>query len=433
MPGQVTRRRAAASTSTEGASDADLIKAARANALEAARSKKGTWAAPVAQEWSEFPNHTAEEIRAFMKNPEAELVSPSVLHKDYTVDRPDLPNMDCYDYDTVPPPLPEGTKLTDIIRSMPSEVFEFNMAKAWWRVFVTLASSTVGMIAIHYSPWYLLPAVYVYMSAAVTGYFVIGHDCGHRSFSKNNTLNDIVGMIAFLPLMYPYESWRIQHDHHHRNTNKLHVDNAWQPFQASDYATQTPLNRFIYRWIKGPMWWFASVGHWQQKHFSMDQFTPAQRPRVMFNLAVLYTTAAVFFPWMVMTFGFSGLVKYWLMPWLGYHFWMSTFTMVHHTLPHIPFVPEHEWDDAQARLGYTVHCEYPYWIEYLTHYINVHVPHHVSTKIPSYNLRKAHNSLKENWGEHMHCTTFSWQLLKDVIYQCHLHHPELIYTPFTEF
>ena len=24
-----------------------------------------------------------------------------------------------------------------------------------------------------------------------------------------------------------------------------------------------------------------------------------------------------------------GLVKFWLMPWLGYHFWMSTFTVTH--------------------------------------------------------------------------------------------------------
>ncbi len=38
-------------------------------------------------------------------------------------------------------------------------------------------------------------------------------------------------------------------------------------------------------------------------------------------------------------------------------------------------------------------------IEFLTHDISVHVPHHVSSKIPWYNLRLAHNSLKQNWGE----------------------------------
>lgn len=38
-------------------------------------------------------------------------------------------------------------------------------------------------------------------------------------------------------------------------------------------------------------------------------------------------------------------------------------------------------------------------IEILCHDINVHIPHHISPKIPSYNLRAAHKSLQENWGK----------------------------------
>ena len=38
-------------------------------------------------------------------------------------------------------------------------------------------------------------------------------------------------------------------------------------------------------------------------------------------------------------------------------------------------------------------------VEFLTHDISVHVPHHVSSKIPWYNLRLAHDSLKSNWGQ----------------------------------
>lgn len=50
-------------------------------------------------------------------------------------------------------------------------------------------------------------------------FFVIGHDCAHKSFSKNKLLEDIVGTIAFLPLIYPYEPWRFKHDRHHAKTN----------------------------------------------------------------------------------------------------------------------------------------------------------------------------------------------------------------------
>ena len=51
-------------------------------------------------------------------------------------------------------------------------------------------------------------------------WFVVGHDCGHRSFSKNKLLEDIVGTVAFAPLIFPFEPWRIKHNHHHAHTNK---------------------------------------------------------------------------------------------------------------------------------------------------------------------------------------------------------------------
>jgi hypothetical protein len=51
-------------------------------------------------------------------------------------------------------------------------------------------------------------------------FFVVGHDCGHRSFSKNKLLEDIVGTLMFAPLIYPFEPWRIKHNHHHAHTNK---------------------------------------------------------------------------------------------------------------------------------------------------------------------------------------------------------------------
>ena len=38
-------------------------------------------------------------------------------------------------------------------------------------------------------------------------------------------------------------------------------------------------------------------------------------------------------------------------------------------------------------------------VEVLCHDISVHVPHHVCSKIPWYNLRMANESLRKNWGQ----------------------------------
>ena len=49
---------------------------------------------------------------------------------------------------------------------------------------------------------------------------MLGHDCGHKTFSKNKLYEDIVGTLLFMPLAYPFEPWRIKHNHHHAHTNK---------------------------------------------------------------------------------------------------------------------------------------------------------------------------------------------------------------------
>ena len=41
------------------------------------------------------------------------------------------------------------------------------------------------------------------------------------------------------------------------------------------------------------------------------------------SLAAVGLFMAVGWPLLVYYTGWFGLVKYWLMPWLGYHFWMS--------------------------------------------------------------------------------------------------------------
>lgn len=83
--------------------------------------------------------------------------------------------------------------------------------------------------------------------------------------------------------------------------------------------------------------------------------------QVKVSLAAVYGFMALAFPAIIYYTGITGFFKFWLMPWLGYHFWMSTFTVVHHTAPHIPFKDAEEWDAAQAQLSGTVHCDFPRW------------------------------------------------------------------------
>jgi len=325
--------------------------------------------------------------------------------------------------------LPPGTSLSDVVKSLPREVFEVNEKKSWLHFAVTAVAMPLSLLAVHLAPWYLLPVAWFVAGTAATGLFTLGHDAGHNTFSKNPLVNDIVGNLTLSMLVYPFEQWRIQHNIHHRNTNMLRnaeipgaeiADNAWQPIDVG-FFNRVPLPRIVTAFLKlgwSAFWYQLSILHWVIYHFNSKKFTKRQMPKVVISWICCGAFAATVFPALLAWGGPWALVKYWLMPWLGYHFWMSTFTLIHHTAPHIQFKEKTEWNAAREQLSGTVHCDFPRWIEVLTHDINVHIPHHVSTGIPSYNLKAAYSSLKDKWGPYLNETAFSWKLCREIIDNC---------------
>jgi acyl-lipid omega-6 desaturase (Delta-12 desaturase) len=334
---------------------------------------------------------------------------------------------------TFTPQLNADLRLRDILRTLPKECFQKDMKKAWMAVVTNILMVGLGYASIAIAPWFLLPIAWIFTGTALTGFFVIAHDCGHRSFAKRRWVNDLVGHLFLLPLIYPFHSWRILHNKHHDYTNKMDVDNAWQPFRPELYASMPKVIQLAYQGMRGRLWWLASIVHWAIMHFDPSRVAAKDRSKVRLSVAVVVGFAAIAFPLLIATLGIGGLIKFWLMPWLVYHFWMSTFTLVHHTVPEIAFQEPDEWNAAKAQLTGTVHCDYPMWVERLCHQINVHIPHHLSTAIPSYNLRAAHQSLRENWGPYLYECRFSWSLMKTITNECHLYDAEKGYLTFEDY
>ncbi|KAK9706296.1 hypothetical protein RND81_07G115200 [Saponaria officinalis] len=334
-----------------------------------------------------------------------------------------------YGFQQIAEPLPDEVTVRDIVTSLPKKVFEIDDMKAWGSILTSLTSYTLGIFMIAKAPWYLLPLAWAWTGTAVTGFFVIGHDCAHKSFSKNKLLEDIVGTLAFMPLIYPYEPWRFKHDQHHAKTNMLHEDTAWQPIWK-EQVESSPILRKALIVGYGPLRPWMSIAHWLVWHFNLNKYRASEKKRVMISLAAVFAFMGIAWPLIIYKAGITGWIKFWLMPWLGYHFWMSTFTIVHHTAPHIPFKSSDEWNAAQAQLNGTVHCDYPRWIEILCHDINVHIPHHISPKIPSYNLRAAQESLNDNWGKYLNKARWNWRLMRTIMTTCHIYDKEENYVSF---
>ena len=197
------------------------------------------------------------------------------------------------------------------------------------KVIVNVLLVAVGYWGIAVSPWFLLPLMWIFTGTGLTGFFLFGDDSGHRSFANRRWVNDLVGHLAFLPLIFPFHAWRHGDNYHHKHTNKIGEDNAWQPMTAEDYAAAPKALQIAYSLIFGPMWWIGSIAHWAKVHFMWWRFKgKQQQEQVRFSVLVVLIGAAIGFPILIATTGIWGFVKFWLMPWLVYHFWMRTLTIL---------------------------------------------------------------------------------------------------------
>jgi omega-6 fatty acid desaturase (delta-12 desaturase) len=103
--------------------------------------------------------------------------------------------------------------LADIRKAIPVELF----VKDELRFLVSVGYSVSFTLILMYLSkefvpftWILLPfwVIYALITGCIaTGVWVLGHECGHGSFSNNQILNDTLGYILHTILLVPYFSW----------------------------------------------------------------------------------------------------------------------------------------------------------------------------------------------------------------------------------
>lgn len=288
-----------------------------------------------------------------------------------------------------PKQIPSSVTLDDIFNSLPSEVFIQDRVKAYSSLLISLLSLSCSIYLLAKFPWYTWPIAWIIGGASVTGLFAIGNDCVHRAFAKTKVVNDIVGTLLMLPLGYSYLSWKTCH--------KYRLDSKTVSKTSSTIVDE------IWKWAKGQTFWCASIGHWAQQHFDISYYKPEDRLRVRISNYGVLAFGIVFFSVLFWYTGLSGIVKFWLLPWLAYHVLMSTTTL-------LPTVVLDEKSTSTL-----VHLAYPKWLEFLTNDISITIPRSISTSIPHYKMRKAYQSLKQQWGDYFLEVNFDWDLVTELL------------------
>ncbi|MGD9091756.1 MAG: fatty acid desaturase [Anaerolineales bacterium] len=234
-----------------------------------------------------------------------------------------------------------------------------------------------------------IPAVGFYVRT-----FIIFHDCGHGSFFNSKKANTIMGYITGVITFTPYHQWRHDHAVHHATAGDLDRRGVGDvlTLTVDEYLELSFWKRLGYRLYRnpfvllviGPPLMFV-IGY----RFSNSSSGRRERMSVYWtNLALLVIVVGL-----SLVIGWKAyvlvqlpiiLIATSLGVWLFY---------VQHNFEGSYWVRHEQWDYANAGLKGSSYYKLPKVLQWFTGNIGFHHIHHLSPRIPNYNLEKCQ---KEN-------------------------------------
>src|SRR6266699_1810325 len=116
-------------------------------------------------------------------------------------------------------------------------------AGLWYLMYLSLAVS-----------WWLALPLAILAGGFMVRLFIISHDCGHGSFFKSRTANDVVGFITGVLTFVPYHHWRWEHALHHATSGDLDrrgTGDIWT-LTVQEYLEASRWQKFAYRLARNP-------------------------------------------------------------------------------------------------------------------------------------------------------------------------------------
>lgn len=307
----------------------------------------------------------------------------------------------------------DGTTLAAVRDLIPKECLEIIPLRSWGglaRALFFLALSMLILSQIE-PAWGLgllwqipaLAAAWLFAGWCFTGLFVIGHDCGHMSFSRRRWVNELVGHIALAPEYTGYHNWRIWHNQHHGKTQMRGVDPDWAELMMTraEYDKAPLGDKAHVRLGFGTPLGFL-VGFWKGmgRRFFMKTMAPnialqREAPRELFMSSVVMVAAVSAICFGIYRLGGAwALFKYYFIPTFIAAAHGAMLTYLHHTNADALVYDRAEWNPVRGQVVSTFNVRFPWWLEALWFDINIHLPHHLAPKIPWYHLKAAAEAIR---------------------------------------
>ncbi|CAG8458129.1 14466_t:CDS:1 [Acaulospora morrowiae] len=235
--------------------------------------------------------------------------------------------------------------------------------------------------------------------------FVLGHDCGHGSFSRSALINDSFGTFLHTLILVPYTAWKLSHNHHHKNTGNIDKDEVFFPMRKSDALIMTdgsektkliPYFGFGLGWII-----YLLSGYGTRASALVNPFAPIfskNRVGAIVSLTCVLTALTILL-YVASIYGIWPVVRYYFLPWFVFASWLVVTTFLHHHGDEedikLPWFSNDEWSYVVGNLS-SVDRDYGI-LHNVTHNIGTHQIHHLFPIIPHYHLKGATAAFQQNY------------------------------------
>jgi omega-6 fatty acid desaturase (delta-12 desaturase) len=221
--------------------------------------------------------------------------------------------------------------------------------------------------------------------------YIIFHDCAHGSFLPTKHGNVWLGRVLGLLVYSDFDSWRHSHAVHHATAGDLDRRGTgdvptWTVAEYNGHGRLARLGYWLFRhplvmFLLGPIWALVI----SPRLIKRSQRSRIRRSILLTNIAVLAMVGALV----------------WLLGWQTYLVTIWPAALMAGSAGVFLFYVQHQFEDAywesgddwsydDAALRGSSYLELPQPLQFFTGNIGFHHVHHLSARIPNYNLERAH-------------------------------------------
>jgi acyl-lipid omega-6 desaturase (Delta-12 desaturase) len=267
------------------------------------------------------------------------------------------------------------------------------------RSLLDVATSVLPYLALSVAMYWALGVSYLLALAIAipaSGFlvrtFILFHDCSHGSFLPSRRANVWLGTALGLLVYSPFLRWRHDHAIHHATSGDLDRRGGGdvRTLTVGEYLALAPRAQLGYRLFRNPLVMF-SVGPIVALVVGPRLIARSARPRM--RRSVIGTNVAL-----ALLVG----ALCWLIGWRDYLLVQAPTVLLAGSAGIWLFYVQHQFEDAywesapgwsyaDAALRGSSYLKLPKLLQFFSGNIGLHHVHHLSARIPNYNLQRAHD------------------------------------------